>query len=359
MSPAGGRGAVIVVAPGLGTTVQDVGRIGWQRLGVPVSGALDRMALAAANIVVGNPPRAAGLECLYQGPELEIQSASARLAVAGAGASIELLQGGAVASQRVPALESVTLAAGQRLRVRLAGPSISACLAIAGGIAVPEIMGSRSTYARAAIGGHHGRALRAGDTLPLGKPATAERGDMRLPGVELAPAGMVRIVLGPQDDHFTAAALAVLASATFTVQPASDRMGLRLDGPRLEHKISADIVSDGIPPGAIQVPGDGLPIIMLADRQTTGGYTKIAAVISADLPALGRVGPGAALRFRIIEVAEAESIARAQAAHIAEWQQLLVAANAAVTPEALYDANLISGVIDGNDWCALPIRFTP
>ena len=343
------RASLLVIAPGLSTTVQDRGRTGWQRLGVPVSGALDALALAAANVVAGNGPWEAALECLYRGCEVEVAADGVRLAVAGSGASLEIVDGSGAVVRRATALESITAHRGERARVRIAGLSISAYLAIEGGIAIPPVLGSRSTYARAGLGGIEGRALRAGDAVPLAGAPLSARGEMRLPDIALAPANEIRVVLGPQDDHFTPEALDQLAGAPFTVRPASDRMGLRLDGPRLAHRSGADIVSDGIAPGAIQVPGDGLPIVMLADRQTTGGYTKIATVISADLPALGRVGPGSVLRFHIISVEEAEQAARALAAEVADWPSRLVPAGAfADRLAALYEANLISGVVDGS-----------
>lgn len=336
---------LLIVAPGLATTVQDEGRRGWQRFGVPVSGALDPVALAAANIVAGNAPTTAGLECLYQGPVFEVAADSVRLAVAGAGAALEIVDEPA---RRIPALESVSLSRGQRVRVAIAGPAISAYLAICGGIDVPLVAGSRSTYVRAGLGGLHGRALVAGDRVPLLLTQAPSGPDQSLADadIDLAPARIVRIVPGPQWERFTAAAHATLTSATYAVLPASDRMGLRLDGPRLEHTAGADIVSDAIPPGAIQVPGDGRPIVMLADRQTTGGYTKIATVISADLPALGRIGPGAELVFRTLEVAEAEAIRRAQDARIASWHHRLTPVRSAADPGHLMTANLVSGVVD-------------
>lgn len=334
---------LLVIAPGLSTTVQDEGRFGWQRFGVPVSGALDPVALAAANVVVGNPPDEAGLECLFQGPTLEVTADSVRLAVSGEGGALDVVGGH---PRRVPPLESVTLERGERFRVVIAGPSISAYLAIAGGLVLAPVLGSRSTYARARLGGFEGRALRVGDRLELGRAGAPGGAEQRLAGVDLAPAGTIDVVPGPQWDRFTERAHATLAAASYTVQPASDRMGLRLAGERLEHVRGADIVSDAIPPGAIQVPGDGRPIIMLADRQTTGGYTKIATVASADLPALGRIGPGAVVRFRIVTVAAAEARRRALEVTMAGWPAALRPVGADLDAAGLLSSNLVSGVID-------------
>lgn len=333
----------VVIAPGLATTIQDFGRIGHQRFGIPVSGALDRAALSAANITVGNAPGEAGFECLYGGPVLEAIGGSARVAVAGAGAALRIAS--PAGERHVQACESALIERGARVTVVIAGPSISAYMAVAGGIDVPPFLGSRSTYKRAGLGGLDGRALQAGDSIPL-RQDQERPGEARLLGPKLEPASTVRVVLGPQEDHFTAAAIATLFSERFTVSAASDRMGLRLSGPRLAHAKDFNIVSDAIPPGAIQVPGDGQPIVLLADRQTTGGYPKIATVISADLPALGRVGPGATLRFEQIGVSQAERLARELAQEIAGWPNRLERLSEMSDPAVLLAENLISGVTD-------------
>ncbi|HXF54325.1 MAG TPA: biotin-dependent carboxyltransferase family protein [Hyphomicrobiaceae bacterium] len=337
--------ALKVVAPGLSTTVQDGGRVGWRRLGVPVSGALDRVALAAANVVAGNRADAAALECLYQGPVVEVDADSVRLALAGTGASLEVVGADGAPVQRVGALESVTLRRGARARVLVGAGGVSAYLAVEGGVRVAQVLGSRSTYTRGKFGGLNGRALAAGDALPI-QSAASERGERRLPGVSFAPVPAVRVTLGPQDDHFTRDAIAALLGGTFTVTPASDRMGLRLAGPRLAHAKGFDIASDATVTGAIQVPGDGQPIVLLADGQTTGGYPKIATVISADVPALARIKPGAKLAFRAVTVAEAEAARQALERDIASWPQRLERAAADTDSERLLEVNLISGVAD-------------
>lgn len=344
-----GKAALVVVKPGLNTTIQDRGRMGWQRFGVPVSGALDRVALAAANVVVGNGPWEAAIECLYQGCEVEIAGESARVAVAGTGVSLEVVdQSGSVVG-RFGGLESVRGERGWRINVKIAGPSIAGYLAVEGGLAIQPMLGSRSTYVRAALGGLAGRALQAGDRVVLAQNAARERQELCLTGVDLGPVAKVRVIAGPQHEAFEPEALELLEREAYCVTGASDRMGLRLSGPRLKHRVGADIVSDGIAPGAIQVPGDGLPIVMLADRQTTGGYTKIATVISSDLPALGRVGPGAQVRFEFVSVEAGEELARAQAREIRSWPERLAPAGGTdVTLVRLYHANLISGVVDGD-----------
>lgn len=339
-----------VVSPGLATTVQDSGRRGWQRFGVPVSGAIDPAALAAANIVVGNEPGEAAIECLYRGCELRARTGSARIAVAGEGAALEIITATGDIARHCPALESTTLLPGQRARVRMSGPSISAYLAIEGGLNLPEVLGSRATFTRARFGGYRGRALRAGDVIDLLKPVAERRAEMFLSGLRLLPPSRVRVVRGPQDDHFRQDAWSILTTSRYGVTNASDRMGLRLDGPRLAHTDGADIVSDGIPPGAIQVPADGLPIVMLADRQTTGGYTKIATVVSADLPGLGRLAPGATILFEETSVEQAETLARAHAHDIATWRnRLREVRRLTFGVSALLEANLVSGVIDAHE----------
>ncbi len=341
--------ALKVIQPGLQTTVQDLGRIGHQKFGIPVSGALDTTALRAANIVVGNAPDVCGLEMAMTGPTLEVVAASVRVAVAGGGTELHVLAEGAEA-RRVRPLESVRLIRGDRLRIGATSGTSVAYLAIAGGLDVPPFLGSRSTYVRGGFGGLEGRALRAGDLLPLGTATADDRSEMRLPNLALMPLLTIRIVLGPQHEDFTPPAIEALTTTEYTVTREADRMGLRLDGARLDHIKGHNIVSDGIAPGAIQVPGNGQPIILLADRQSTGGYPKIATVISADLPGLGRVSPGAKLRFVAIPVAAAEAARRGLERDVAALAGRLATVGAAEPDLArLLSANLISGVVDAGD----------
>jgi biotin-dependent carboxylase-like uncharacterized protein len=341
--------ALRVVVPGLATTIQDTGRSGYQRQGVPVSGALDRVALAAANIVVGNAADAAGVEMLYQGAAFNVVADTVRVAVAGAGAKLAIEDGDG-APKTIDACESVTVRRGALIKVTIPGPGIAAYLAVAGSFDVPPVMGSRSTYARAAIGGIDGRRLTAGDSVSLAAPTAPAGDERRLAIPNLGPPSVARVVAGPQDDHFSRAAWDAFLGATWRVLPMSDRMGLRLDGPTIAAEKGHDIVSDGIAPGAIQVPGDGRPIVLLADRQTTGGYAKIATVISADIPALGRLAPGMAIRFAAVDISEAEAARRKLDAEIARWPTLLVdVASGALDTARLLSANLIDGVVDAHE----------
>jgi len=336
-----------VIAPGLQTTVQDIGRIGHQRLGIPVSGALDTTALRAANIVAGNAPGMAGLEMAMSGPTLEVMADSVRVAVAGGTTELQIISDSGE-TRRVPPLHSARLVRGERIRIGGVAGSAVAYLAIEGGMDLPPFLGSLSTYVRGSFGGFEGRALREGDVLPLAAPGAVERSEVRLGGLELLPLARVRVVLGPQHDDFTAEALERLVTTDYTVTREADRMGLRLAGAKLDHVKGHNIVSDGIAPGAIQVPGNGLPIVLLADRQSTGGYPKIATVASADLPGLGRVSPGARIRFEAVPVAAAEAARRELEGLIAGLAARLEAVGGdEIDPEKLMSHNLISGVVDG------------
>lgn len=337
-----------VIQPGVQTTVQDLGRVGFQAQGIPVSGAADPVALRAANIVVGNAEGTAGLEIVLVGPTLEVQGGSVRVAVAGGAATIEVMSADGAASRQVPALHSVRLKEGERFRIGPIAGSAVACLAIEGGIALPPFLGSLSTYTRGGFGGFDGRALRDGDLIPLVRAQSDERTDMRIENFPLIPpTAPIRVVLGPQDDYFTDEALAMFLSAAYVVTREADRMGLRLDGPKLTHSKGANIVSDGIAPGAIQVPGNGLPIVLLADRQSAGGYPKIATVISADIPALGRVTPGHTLHFTAVTIEDAQRARRQLEAEIAGLPHRLVPAGAAeISLTRLLSMNLVSGVVD-------------
>ena len=334
-----------VLAPGLHTTVQDLGRLGYQAIGVPVSGALDGFSLRLANALVGNSPRTPALEVLMSGPTFEVAADTVRVALAGVGANLAI----GAEKARISAGQSVTLPRGAVIEV-VAGQSASTYLAVEGGVAVPRVLGSTSTYIRAAIGGLDGRALRRGDFVPLAIARASKRAELRLP-LPLTPTGdqPIRVVLGPQQEYFTEEAVAAFLLAEFRISQSADRMGMRLDGPFLQHRGGWDIVSDAITTGAIQVPGSGQPILLLADHQTTGGYPKIATVISADLPVVGRRRPGDRLRFAAVTVEVAEELCRAAECHLAELAAKLepIPDHPAIDLGSLYDGNLISGVVSG------------
>ena len=292
----------LVREPGLLTTVQDAGRSGRRRLGVGRAGAMDGPALAAANGAVGGAPEAAGLECTVAGPTLEFL-APVRFAVTGAdlGAVLERADLG---DWPVPRGASVLARPGNRLRFSGRREGCRAYVALAGGIDAPVVLGSRATDLACGFGGVAGRALQAGDVL--GVLALAHRGEG--PRWRPAPAARsvrVRVVPGPQDDHFDAAALSRFLAEPWRVGPSSDRIGLRLEGEPLRHSGPAEILSDGMVPGSIQVPPDGRPIVMLADGPTTGGYPKIATLLAEDLSLLAQLVPGEGeVRFEKVSLDE-------------------------------------------------------
>ena len=322
---AGGGTVLLVIEPGLLTTVQDGGRHGLQRSGVPVSGALDREWLHVANLLVGNAPDAAALEVTHSGPTLEARAPSTRLAVAGDCTVTRVGRDGS--EHEVGPWRSVVLREGERLRVGRMRDSLRGIVAVEGGVGVPELMGSRSTCVRGGFGGHGGRALRGGDALPLLRSYAGHHPDVRLDpdvvgelGINTGTPCRLRAVPGPQHDRLDDAGRAALldGAATFTVSHRSDRTGVRLDGTRLRRRDSAEMASEGCAPGSVQVPGGGQPIVLLADRGTTGGYPKAATVASVDLPLLARLRPGAQVRFAAVDVAGAEALRRERERRLAQ-----------------------------------------
>ena len=309
---------LVVIRPGMLTTIQDRGRWGLQSRGVPVAGPMDPCSHRLANAVVGNDPDAATLEVTLLGPEIEFED---ERIVAFTGAEFEVSLDGRAVAPGTP----VVAGAGSRLRFGGRARGARAYLAVGGGIAVPPTLGSRATHVISSLGGLEGRALRAGDRLPLGERTEARRplGAGVLPVVPL-PDGhaKLRVLPGPQDDRFAPDALDVLQSAPYVIGSNSDRMGFRLAGPKLEHARGADIISDATPLGALQVPASGQPILLMADRQTTGGYPKIATLITADVSLAGQLSPGDRISFVVTSPREALAalIAQERALMAAEGQ---------------------------------------
>jgi biotin-dependent carboxylase-like uncharacterized protein len=307
-SSLGAEGSVEVLRPGLLTTVQDRGRFGYQKFGVPVSGGVDEIALRVANLLVGNSQDAAALEITALGPQLRFV-ADAVVALTGAEVPADL-DGGPV-----PWYQSFLVRARQTLDVHACTRGLRSYLGVAGGIDVPVLLGSRSTCLAAGFGGLQGRALTTGDVLRVGSPSgplkeLARRDVPEEWRLRQESPGTLRVVLGPQDDAFTEPGLRTFLESTYLVTQYTDRMGCRLDGPEIAHRDSADIISDWVPMGGVQVPGNRKPIILLADRQSTGGYPKIATVIGPDLPLVAQCRPGESLRFQAVSVVEAQAIAR-------------------------------------------------
>jgi len=318
----------LVESPGLLTTVQDGGRYGYERFGVSPSGPMDRHAFQIANILAGNRRCEGALEATILGPTL-VFDGDGVIALTGAD------MGAALNGVPCPTWRAVAVYAGDRLTM---GPARSGCrtyIAFCGGLDVPTVMGSRSTALQSRIGGYEGRKLAPGDTLAV-RPAPLPQ---NLPARRAAPPPpyggrvTVRVILGPQEDAFTAEGLDTFLTQPYTVSNDFSRMGYRLEGPVIRHREDGNILSDGMVTGAVQVPTSGRPIIMMADRQTVGGYTKIAAVISADLPLVGQCKAGDILRFRSVSLAEAhEALGRAEQ----ELRDLERAVAAPACPEKTY-----------------------
>lgn len=336
--------AVEVVEPGVANMVQDAGRFGWRSAGVPPGGAADPLLHACANRLVGNPPGAAAIEMPLAGPALRATAGPVRVALMGAvEASVQRADG---RSEALPQARSATLARGDVLRVGAVRAGL-AYLAVSGGFLVPLCLGSRSTYARARIGGTDGRALAAGDLIECGPPQG--QADAELSAAPFAHEdGPIRVMPGPQEEAFEPASVEAFMRQAWRVSRESDRMGMRLEGPHLAHRVSPDLTSEGVAAGAIQVPGSGQPIVLLADAQTVGGYPKIATVIRADLPRLAHLRPGGELRFVAVTRAQALDARARQAEAVARWERGVARWRAPgwVDEAALYTASLVSGMID-------------
>lgn len=283
--------ALVVLRAGLLTTVQDLGRWGHQASGIPVAGPMDLYSHRLANQLAGNSEHAAALEITIIGPELQAQG---DLICAIAGAEFNVIAAG----HAVRHTGAFRVPAGATIRFVTRGFGARATLAVRGGIAVPELFGSRSTSVLSRMGPFDGRPLAAGDVLPVGEErrfdtAVASAYPMAMP----RGGARLRVMAGPHDAMFPPVALETFFSSRYTVTPSSNRMGYRLQGPVLGHSGAADILSDATPQGSVQVPASGQPILLMADRQTTGGYPKIATVISADLPLAGQLAPGDWVEF--------------------------------------------------------------
>ena len=326
------------------SSIQDAGRRGYRRFGVPSAGALSTPLMRIANRLVGNDEHAPVIECFGGGLHLVVREGSIRVALTG-DATAQFSREGT--KTPLAPWRSTTLVAGDELRLQGSGRDRAVTLAVAG-LDCPRQMGSAATYARAGLGGQHGRPLAAGDSLRAAEPpGTPEQVLRKPPAIDRGAS--IRLVAGPQADFFDESALARLSASEYRISSEADRMGMRLEGPPLAHRDAAsrEIISDATVPGSIQVPGNGLPIVLLADGQTAGGYPKIATVISVDLPLLALRRPGDPVRFSLVSVAEAESLARSEEARIRALLAAIVPlAEDGIDLEALYAGNLIGGMID-------------
>jgi len=304
-----------VVTPGVFTTIQDLGREGYGQFGIPVGGAMDRFSFKTANMIVGNEPGAAGLEITLYRLKLEILK-TVRVAVTG-GDMNPTIDG-----EPLPMWQTVELPAGATLLFKTIKQGARAYLAVEGGIDSPLLLGSRSTNQKAVLG----TALQKGDiikTFPTKAPARYCRvPDAFIP--KLSKEAEIRVLMGPQDDLFTQNGIETFLEQTYTITSESDRQGYRLQGEPVEHLSKADIISDAILPGSIQVPGNGQPIVMLMDAQTTGGYTKIACVVSPDLDILAQMLPGRKIRFKAISVQESHDIFRSYDTALSDLEKQLI-----------------------------------
>lgn len=298
---------ITVLDPGLLTTVQDMGRVGYQQFGIPVSGAIDPRSAAIANILAGNAQEEAVLECTLMGPRLAFDCGNT-IAITG-GDLTPVLDG-----KSVPMYQAIYVQKGQILHFLAPKTGCRAYIAFMGGLNIPEVMGSRSTYLRGKLGGLEGRKLQKGDVIGFQKAGILQDMGVRVLTPEFVPQQVytLRVIPGPQDCDFLPEGIQTFFTQTYSVTHDFDRMGCRLDGPAIRHIKDGNIISDGIAFGAVQVPSEGKPIIMLADRQTVGGYTKIATVITADFRILAQLKAGDKVRFQPVSVQNAQSILLAQ-----------------------------------------------
>jgi len=307
-----------VTKPGLATTVQDRGREGYYHVGVPPSGALDQFSLVAANLLVGNPANAAALECAYMGPELHFTESTV---VAATGAEVELRLNG----EAQPGWTSVAVAAGDVLTFGHIKGGARMYLALAGGIDIPEVLGSRATYVLGGLGGLEGRVLQAGDQLAIGSAADGTAGrsvpeDLR---PDLPTELEIRVVMGLYDHLLTDGGRETFLGTSWTLTPVADRVGFRYKGPALdmvqrEQPFGAgsdpsNIVDAPYPIGSIQVPGGVEPIVLHRDAVSGGGYAMIATVISADMDAVAQSAPGSQTRFVAVDLEAALAARRERA----------------------------------------------
>lgn len=291
---------------GLYTSVQDFGRIGYQDVGFSVCGAMDKKSLAIANLLVGNKEDEAGLEITLIGPKIKFTKENF-IAITGGDLNPKLN------GEKISMYKAILVKKHDVLSFENAKTGARSYIAFCGGLEIEKVMGSKSTNVKCSLGGYKGRILKEGDFIKFSLPKSylpnylSRRLDFKLKEEKET---VLRVILGPQDDAFTNKGLITFFSEKYEVTKEFDRMGCRLDGPEIEHKGSADIISDGIVLGSIQVPSHGKPIIMLSDRQTTGGYTKIATVISADIEKLAQRKTGDKIRFEEISLEKAQQIYR-------------------------------------------------
>lgn len=306
-----------ILQAGPGATLQDGGRHGYLRFGVTPAGPMDRLAFDTANRALGNAPGTTAIEVGLGGLEFCVEDAPVSVAIAGGDFAIT------VDGKRLPPAVLLRVEPGAVVRITAGSQGAWCYVALAGTLDVPPMLGSTATHTRSGFGGIEGRGLAAGDRLTLAEPRALAAGVLEVPWLD-RPADVMRVILGPQDDYFAADQVQAFLDGPWTLSARGDRMAYFLEGPRLSHAQGFNIVSDGVAMGSIQVPGEGQPIVLMADRQPTGGYPKIATVIGADLGRLAQARPGSRLRFQAVPIAEAVAARRA------DWQR--IEAGIPVTP---------------------------
>ncbi len=310
-----------VLEPGILTTIQDLGRYGFSQFGVPLSGALDTFSFRVGNLLVGNQGEEASLETTVMGLKLKALR-EVVIAITG-GDLFPTLNGESLEMWKTHLLVEGDVVTFKRIR-----SGCRAYLALNGGFIVPKIMGSRSTYLSGRFGGFQGRPLKRGDILStLDRPPSLNKLGLRFPSDRIPPFEkevLLRVIPGPQDHHFTEKGVQTFSSSAYQVTPQCDRMGVRLEGPKIERRpdVEESIISEGLISGAIQVPGDGKPIIILTEL-VTGGYTKIATVISTDLTKVAQLKPGDRVRFETISIEKAHHLFKEQEERLKNFKEFL------------------------------------
>ncbi|MGE5156677.1 MAG: biotin-dependent carboxyltransferase family protein [Gemmatimonas sp.] len=342
---------LVVTSIGPASSVQDGGRHGAQRYGLTESGAMDRLALAAANTLLGNEPFAAAIELGPFGAAFAAREGAVRVALTGAARNAD------IAGRPVAFDTSMTIPEGETLTLGFAKGGAFSYLAIEGGITGEPMFGSLAVNARAGLGSPYPRPLQTGDELSAKAASAAPERRIELPA---AASGPIRVVLGPQDDEFSDEVKDLFLGSEWKISATSDRMGYRLEGPVIKHQHGHNIVSDGTVNGSIQVPGNGAPIVLMMDRGTTGGYPKIATMITADLGRLAQIPAGTGFRFIAIGVVEAQAEARRFAQLLRSLPDRLRAVeNTELNIEALHDANVAGqavSAVDAETWHHAPIE---
>jgi len=331
---------LIITAIGPASSVQDGGRYGSQRYGLTPSGAVDRLALAAANCLVGNGPFAAAVEVGPLNAVFTARDGAVRVALTGAARNAD------IAGRSVAFNTSMTLADGESLTLGFARDAVFSTLAVEGGIQGEPMFGSLAVNARAGLGSPYPRPLQSGDELQVAPASAAMERRIDLPAIPDAP---IRVVMGPQDDEFGDAKKLFLDS-DWKISATSDRMGYRLEGPIIKHLHGHNIVSDGTVNGSIQVPGNGQPIVLMPDRGTSGGYPKIATVITADFGRFGQTPAGRTFRFQAVGMAEAQAEARKFAELLRTLSgRIRDIENFDLNIEALQNANVAGAAVNAFD----------